>query len=127
MNIGSSWDAGLAPHALSPVLCPQDESCFMRKGHFSNMLTDIFLQAATAGSSVWMCSERHLSTPIPTPQMPGQGSQPEGAPGLGRRFKLDGVDKLPHALARAAQSTCSDLSIPDFLTRLEALSVSDCE
>lgn len=91
------------------------------------MLTDIFLQAATAGSSVWMCSERHPSTPIPTPQMPGQGSQPEGAPRLGRRFKLDGVGKLPHALARAAQSTCSDLSIPDFLTRLEALPVSDCE
>lgn len=29
-----------------------------------------------------------------------------------RRFKLDGVGKLPHALARAAQSTCSDLLHP---------------
>lgn len=91
------------------------------------MLSDIFLQAATAGSSVQMCSETHSSTPIPTPQMPGQGSQPEGAPGLGRRFKLDGVGKFPMHRQELLRAPAVTFSIPDFLTVLEALPVSGCE
>lgn len=49
VNIGSSWDGGLAPHALLTVLYPQDESSFMSQGQFSKTLSDTFLQAATAG------------------------------------------------------------------------------
>lgn len=74
VNIGSSWDAGLAPQAL---WSSQDESFFMRQGHFSSILSDMFLQAATAGSSVQMWSERHPSTSFPTPQMGRAHSQKE--------------------------------------------------
>jgi len=51
VNIGSSWDATLTLQALLTVLCPKDESSFANQGHFSKILSDIFPQAAAAGSS----------------------------------------------------------------------------